>query len=104
MISQLGPRNTDSDHQRDGRQRHADGADSTAHVSICSSLSMTTRAATEAQWASASPTFRIRHSHRAGGSFLASFSSETSVLVPPGCVRRHGLALPNSFPQAFPPL
>lgn len=50
------------------------------HFSSCSSPSITTWAATEARRASVAPTFRIRHSHGAGESLLASFSSEMSVL------------------------
>lgn len=103
MILQLGPRNTESDHQRDGRQRHADGADSTVQVNICSSLSITTWAATKAPRASVAPTFRIRHSHGAGESFLASFSSEMSVLYLQAVYAGTDFALPDSFPQAFPP-
>lgn len=34
MILELGPRNTDSDHQRDRRQRHTDGAGSTVQLPI----------------------------------------------------------------------
>lgn len=40
----MGPPNTNSNHQRDGRQRHAAGVGSMVPWSICSSLSTTTAA------------------------------------------------------------
>ena len=102
MILQLGPQNTDSDHQRDGRQRHTDGADSMVHLSICSSLSLTTWAATKARRALVSPTFRIRHSHGAGESFLASFSSEMSVLYLQAAYAGTDLRSPTASPRLSP--
>lgn len=104
MILQLSPRNTDSDQQRDGRQRHADGADSTVHVSYLQ-LPIHNHLGSH----QSSPGFGIAYiqdtAESWGRRIISCILLQQDVsVVPPGCVRRHGLALPDSFPQAFPRL
>lgn len=97
MILQPGPRVTDSNHQRDRRQRHADGADSTVQLPVQNHLGNH----------QSSPSFGIAYiqdtAQSRGRRIISCILLQRDVsVVPPGCLRRHGLALPDSFPQAFP--